>query len=166
MAGLLFPSVTLMLRFPFTIATKPHIQLLTKCMKYDLFLKSVVAHLVKKYPAFYGTRFFYQHESSSTPTITFLIFSSRLCLGLFVRIDRMRLRLLTAASNGLIVYLPGDTRKWKATGMIPIGKSRKTRRKTCPSAILATTNTRSVTNRLSHGTSMPRSCKLSLSFTF
>jgi hypothetical protein len=77
----------------------------------------------------------------------------------------LRLRLWTAATKGHIVHPPYDMSTENDGGMILTGENRRTRRKTCPSATLSTTNPtwydqgvnpglrdeRPVTNCLSHG---------------
>jgi hypothetical protein len=85
----------------------------------------------------------------------------------FVRVGGVRLRLWTAATNRPVVHPPGDIWAWRATvEWYWQGKTRRTRRKTCPSATSSATNptwtnqgsnpgfrgVRPATNRLSHGT--------------
>jgi hypothetical protein len=58
----------------------------------------------------------------------------------FIYVNRVRLCLWTAATKGRIVLSPDDIWVWSPGGMILTGETRKTRRKTCPSATLSTTN--------------------------
>jgi hypothetical protein len=97
----------------------------------------------------------------------------RLTVGAFFLVYGVRLCLRTAATNGPIV-LPSDyIWVWGSGGMMILtGENRRTRRKTCPSATLSTTNPtwfdpaanpglrgeRPATNRLSHGTICAYSC--------
>jgi hypothetical protein len=83
-------------------------------------------------------------------------------------LHRARLRLWTALSNGQINHPPDNMSSESDGGMILIGENRRSRRKTCPSSTLSTTNPtwidtganlglrceRPAINGLSHGTAI------------
>jgi hypothetical protein len=76
----------------------------------------------------------------------------------------MRLRLLTAATNGHIVHPPNDMSFDSDGGMISTGENQRTRTKTClsatwtdPGANSGLPGERPATNRLSHGTALTQS---------
>jgi hypothetical protein len=76
----------------------------------------------------------------------------------------MRLRLLTAATNGHTVHPPDDMSFDSDGGMISTGENQRTRRKTClnatwtdPGMNLGLPGERPATNRPSHGTDLTQS---------
>jgi hypothetical protein len=73
------------------------------------------------------------------------------CVG---HVDGVRRCIWTSTTNARIVRPTGDIWEWRHDGMILTGEHRRTRRNTCPSATLSTTNPTRLTRAQTRASAM------------